>query len=535
MTGERRAYLFEAKGIQRWVLEGGRLRDIACASALLARVARSSGEDLLGDVMHVTGFSPTCSRRAGGAFMVHYDANQEDAFTRFRSLWRLAFMRIAPGLEFTEAIGEGRSDLEAQEDAHLPTARLSAARENSPASLLPHGHPLVALCGRTGRPAVQVWKPGSAAEPIDGITLAKRRAGKIRDDVANVLSSAFSGSVVWPDRMESEEGEDGGAIFPFGRSDGWIAVLHADISALGEFYTAVGRAAAESDEPIRATLNASEAIEAAVAGAARTACSQVLSAHVTDEGVVPARPILLGGDDITLIVRGDLALDFAEAFLEALEDESESRLKEFAEKSWLEPPPGVAVRLTAAAGIAFGGPRQPFFRLLDLADNLCGFAKRCAKAEVDDGHRPASVLAFYRVTEAAISADVENLFARLSTSWGELSCQPYRVGGLEAPAIAEFAALRTLRCRLDAEGLEPGALRVIRSEMQRENKTLAEEKWRRWRAVATRRDKRALADMDEAISLMGSEINGTTQSLNDLLGSRRRTPLFDALEWRAIR
>lgn len=535
MIGTRRAYLFEAKGIQRWVMDGGRLRDIASSSALLARVARSDCDDLLGAVLDVTGFSPRWSRRAGGAFMLHYDASDEPLFERFRSLWRLTFMLAMPGLEFTEAIGEGESELEAHEAVRAPSARLSACRENSLAGLLPQGHPLTVLCGRTGRPAVEVWKPGSAHEPIDAVTLAKRRAGAAGDDVANMLSGAFGEDVIWPDRMEPTEGDNNGATFPFGGTDGWVAIIHADISALGDFYAAVGQAAQRSRDPIDTAWDASRAIEAAVAEAARVACERVLAGKVSNDGVVPARPILLGGDDITVIVRGDLALDFTEAFLESLEDESEVKLRKFAETSWAEPPPGVAVRLTAAAGVAFAGPKQPFFRLLDLAESLCGFAKRRAKQVGAEGARPPSVLAFYRVTESAISADAEGLFGRLTTPWGNLSCQPYRVGKLAAGDIADFAALRKLQGCLNADDLQPGPLRSLRSEMQQANTYQAEEKWRRWRATAKRRNKRALADLEAELRAMGADEAGVMEPLTKMLGEAKRTPVFDALEWRAIR
>src|SRR5260370_20000319 len=67
------AYLFEAKGIQRWILQGGRLRDITAASNLLARAASSDTNDLLESILGQAQFAPQFSRRAGGAFMLHYD------------------------------------------------------------------------------------------------------------------------------------------------------------------------------------------------------------------------------------------------------------------------------------------------------------------------------------------------------------------------------------------------------------------------------------------------------------------------------
>ena len=45
--GAHYAYLFECKGIQRYVFGAGRLRQVIGASDLVTNVARSDGEDML--------------------------------------------------------------------------------------------------------------------------------------------------------------------------------------------------------------------------------------------------------------------------------------------------------------------------------------------------------------------------------------------------------------------------------------------------------------------------------------------------------
>ena len=524
------AYLFEAKGIQRWILEGGRLRDIASASGILAASCQSKGSDMLGRVLVQAGWAPepTFSRRAGGAFMLHYAADEGVVFQRFRALWRLVFMQMAPGLEFQEATGCGSTDMEARRAAYEGTGRLRAGRENGSASLLPLGHPLVAFAPRTGRPAVRE----DHEELVDLTTDAKRRAwAQLKDALASrFLPAGADPALVWPDQMEADPGPDKSrtpVLFPFVGESRWIALLHADISALGTFYGQVDRGAG-SDGLVRSSA-AATAIENVVTRAAQYATTTILLPRVQRAGsgalVMPARPILLGGDDITVILRGDLALDFAEAFLTALETESRTELAGF----------GADLPLTAAAGIAFGKPKQPFFRLLELAEDLCSFAKGRAK-QVAGGKRPASVIAFHRVTESALAASADDLFKRLVVGNHKLTAQPYRVGGVEAPGIVGLDRLAELRRKVSQDGLKAGRLREIRSALLQGLDDLAIEEWGRWVRMAERRASKALGSFQRALTdaLGGPAADGLFAAGQEGCLAAGSTPLFDALDWNAV-
>jgi len=520
------AYLFEAKGIQRWVLEGGRLRDIAAASALLTGAARSSEDDTLAAVLAQTRFSPRFSRRAGGAFMLHFEHDQAPAFERFRMLWRLAFMQRLPGLEFTEGYAEHPNDpLAAREAAYIGKARRWwSGRENSMAGLAPFGHALTILAQRTGRPAAEVTGPG---ERIDPITQAKRAA----DDLHNQVGDMMKTGATWPDRMDGDSlGE--GVPFPFNGREPRIAVVHADISALGRFYEAVGEVAKGRDRALEICLAASTAIEDAVKDAAQRACEDALS---KDSGAMPARPVLIGGDDITIILRDDVALPFVSAFLGALEKATQDRLTTFATTYDLRDTPGIAVGLTAGAGIAFGGPKQPFFRLLELAESLCSYAKTRGKQLTEGGAMPPSVVAFYRVTESAVADSAGDLFNdRLKSSWGHLSNQPYGLGEETRPSLPRLDALKELRQAMDSEALAVGSLRSLKSLLLQEKRDEAQQVWSRWRKMAGKRSKPALDEFDKALGNLTGKSAGDLERLFDAKEEDGITSLFDALEWRAV-
>jgi hypothetical protein len=600
--------LFEAKGIQRWLMEGGKLRDIAAASDFLANVAASDENDLLAEILKASAFTlgeggRSWSRRASGAFMLHYDRDADKAaFEKFRALWRLAFMRAAPGLEFVETFGyHETSDVLARKRAYeerklgedRPASgqqrRRSAGRENGFASALPLGHPFVQFAQRTGRPAAKQKSFSGEAQPqrYDLVTLAKQRAEGVFDRVPDggvgkrfmPPLSVGTSTPYWPKEMDvrpEEEADRHHAKFPFETDARWIGVVHADISGLGTFYRAISDTAEKIGDKsggLAFARKASEAIECALANAAQTA-GEVLRKNIgtdtfliknadnvekeTNVEVMPARPIVLGGDDITIIVRGDLALDWVEKFLITLEDETERGLKKVAEEAdqrgGFDGEEGeklrkkIERRLTACAGVAFGKSKQPFFRLLELADGLCGFAKRAAKKDrKSDDAQPASLIAFHRVTESALAAEAADLFKAIEADGFFLSAQPYAVGAIPSN-YPPLSALRDVKSDLaNAEVLKRGPLRQLRRLMLEDGmRSEAEETWRRWWQMAEKREggKTALLKFATHFEQAGGgkpapkTLPFGEASRPSLHAGRkefvRPSPLFDAIEWEAV-
>ncbi|MGL4874834.1 MAG: Cas10/Cmr2 second palm domain-containing protein [Clostridium sp.] len=77
---------------------------------------------------------------------------------------------------------------------------------------------------------------------------------------------------------------------------------------------------------------------------------------------VGIRPIILAGDDVTIITRADIAIEVAKDFIEGL-------LKEDVKID------GETIKLNAAAGIAFVKSHYPFSRAYELAEELCANCK----------------------------------------------------------------------------------------------------------------------------------------------------------------
>lgn len=78
-----------------------------------------------------------------------------------------------------------------------------------------------------------------------------------------------------------------------------------------------------------------------------------------NENFLPLRPIILGGDDITFVTRGNLGLYLAKLFIEKFEESKTSDNK----------------KNSACAGIAIVNMKYPFYRAYMIAEELCTNAK----------------------------------------------------------------------------------------------------------------------------------------------------------------
>ena len=441
--GAHYAYLFECKGIQRYVFGAGRLRQVIGASDLVTNVARSDGEDMLAGALEATdNTSATPSRRAGSAFCLH--SRDGESLARFRRLWRLAFGVRHPGLEFVD------DAMAAERRAY---GGRTAVRENSAAFLPPTGHPFVRPNPRTGLPAVAELR-GDENELLDAVGAPQYcRSVELADDSGRDSlagrflpeDSAGGGSFYrFPRHFEAAEDTPENPAFPFKGSDRRIGFVHADISGLGEIFRGVKENARGPED----VFDVAKSIEEALTAAARAACGEVLLGEARD-GVVPARPVLLGGDDATVIVRADLAVAFAERFLRAVEDKTGAAFSDSSRRYRLP------AHLSACAGVAVVSAGHPFQAAARLAEGLCESAKRKAKA---NGGAPYPSFLEFAVSTSTIDETFDSWRKREQTiAKGEpgatlkAAAGPRRVGG-EADGESLETLLRLAGALRGAEG-----------------------------------------------------------------------------------
>lgn len=519
------AYLFEAKSIQSFILATNRLKEIVGASELVESLCRR----LLDDALHSLGDKTKIefSRRGGGAFFAFSD--DKEAIDNLAMLWPLLVRQYAPDLPFVHARAEEVSARAAYEAAH----RQLLADRNRPIARLPQVGPFVQRNRRTGEPAITLLKLKNESEPVDAATRRKLNFSK-----GVKLARRFApdcGWDAWPLNLSPEEQDlETGATatdgserdFPFPDERRYLALVHADGNGLGQLLMNLYRCATP-DNFINVFRDFSNAVARATERAAQQATKQVLEPALVD-GVFPARPIVLGGDDMTMLVRADLALDFTRSFLTAFASESKDALTTLVNRHHIADLPP---RLTACAGIAYAKASQPFYMLHELAEGLCKHAKRRAKAMAKSSQEVPSALAFHRVI-TALTDDYPSVLAR------ELTVDNFRQTlecyALEAndglPRIDDLIVLKKL---LGDREMSRGPTRQLLGLMGRDM-AQAQRRYNRWREIMKQRLWEKLACFDRLLNTLLRPADNVIlpQDLPygpaDAENRLRRSPLGDA-------
>ena len=123
--------------------------------------------------------------------------------------------------------------------------------------------------------------------------------------------------------------------------------------------------------------------------------------------VLPVRPLILGGDDITFVCNAKLALLYTKKFMEFLKDEAVG---------------GLAI--DSCAGIAIVSTSYPFFRAYELAEQLCDEAKKVSRKT------PGSSWLDYAILHGEQAPTVGQIREQeYRGALGDLHFGPYRVDG----------------------------------------------------------------------------------------------------------
>lgn len=130
-----------------------------------------------------------------------------------------------------------------------------------------------------------------------------------------------------------------------------------------------------------------------------------------DKYIIPFRPILIEGDDITFITDGRLGIFYAEKYLELMSSMTLQNGK----------------KLSACAGVAISKTKYPFFRGYSLAEELCQSAKKMTREKGRHNRKDTSWLDFH-VAYGGFSGSLEQIRStKYKTQEGSLHFGPYLV------------------------------------------------------------------------------------------------------------
>jgi len=538
-------YTFEAKSIQSYILDSSQLPDMVGASEQIENLTRGLLDKVLQALNLKEGQDIQFARRTGGSIIAIL--NTLDSAKKLRDLWTFLVRSTLPGLEFAQGL---------QENTELIAAVKAAKQQQSLDQyrlfpVFPIVGPLVAREPRTGEPAVTEKLISNNPERLSKSTLFKHKsrhqaqlgAGLTIDNKLQLTAAKTNQRLLWPQNINATKNMANDPNFPVLINHHYFGVLHANGNGLSELLKAVREEISNRPQHYAEVFNAlSETFEKITIAATRQAAKNVLvpkiqlhhDAQGKDLPVLPARPLILGADNLTVIVRGDLAIPFAQHFLEAFEHHSNdllTQIKQVYQKRNIQLP--LPKNLTASAGIAFIKNSQPFHLASGLAESLCDKAKKQSKqVRTPDGRIPSS-LAFHRITTSVID-DYDTLCQReLFTSAGwNLSMQPYFVGQVaqESNAGPSLQDLDTLRRLLAEEKVSQGATRELLNLLYLSPRQ-AQRGFKRWREKMQKLPWEKYREFEALVKKMVVE---SDKELPILSAKDKRTPLADALAWNDV-
>ncbi|WP_261555511.1 Cas10/Cmr2 second palm domain-containing protein [Frankia tisae] len=335
--------------------------------------------------------------------------------------------------EVDESASDGRLRCPLALRARWARDHLADAREARPGPVTRFQRlPIVAECAASGLPARDIVRDGAGPrsfQPRSASSLAKRnhqipgyqrlaaaagllaaapdgRNGAAPDAKNDAVPAARNGAGAAAAGQRPQADLDHGTRLlmeisdRLGDTDDWVAVIHADGNNLGELFAHLD----ENLPDLRCSTYAaklralSEAVDTCTRNAFRTAftvATELCPEQHKIDGRAPVLPLVLGGDDLTVLCLGQVALDFLAAYLTAFEEETAT------DKVITSMSGG----LTACAGLAAVKAHYPYAAAYHLAEELTAEAKRLVKAYAPGGE-PGAALPAGRPEVSAFSFHV---------------------------------------------------------------------------------------------------------------------------------
>ncbi|MFY8299505.1 Cas10/Cmr2 second palm domain-containing protein [Pseudoalteromonas sp. SS15] len=421
-------YLFEARSIQSYLFRSGKLKDVISASERLDQLVDDSPNSILSKVIKAANLDTDLIqdsnssdaihflRCKGGAFYCY--AEKRQPLVELRALWTLTLEQLFPSLEYIDAINEGSTLITALDSAHTS---LASAR-NTPNIKLPQATAPTKRYMNTGAVSVCSAKDLKHVNEgeLDADTACHREALQNLNSQKqyNLASKFIPDNIAQLDfPINIEEDFKFSEVSDEAIKD--IALVHIDGNGLGILLMALKSALKDqSEHKIKACFRAfSTALNEATISAAKKATQYIydnakytLGSKTEHRMMVPMRPIVLGGDDITLLCRADLALTYSKIFCKEFKAASETQLAplftEYLSNSELKP------FLTASGGILYHKAGHPFTNSHHLVEDLCEVAKKRTKSfNTSNAEVGPSALAIHRLSNS-VSDSYEEIAQR---------------------------------------------------------------------------------------------------------------------------
>lgn len=369
-------YLYGAavQGIQSFIFQTNKLKEIIGASELVESVCTSEFAAQIGKTcLKELEDDPNAVINAAGNIKYVFESEEllEKTFLEFP----MRVQKLAPGITISHAVVRIEENMDFGQAVSVLEEKLKTQRNRVPRART-LGLIGVRRSRTTGLPVVKLEKE----EYLDDASVRKRGAASSSSDrlVEKMLGESKDRKSLISDIAEIPDFND------------WIAVVHIDGNNMGQIVRTIGKDRNDFH-------NFSLLLDKATAESAEQALNELK--NISDMTILPLRPIVLGGDDLTVVIRGDLAIDFTGNFLKAFE----CNTKKIYDKVKCD---ALKDGMTACAGIAFIKSSYPFYYGYHLAEALCDAAKKDAKSEVitaQSGTVPSCMM-FHKVQDSFVES-----------------------------------------------------------------------------------------------------------------------------------
>ena len=419
-------YLFESKGIQAYLGRSGRLADVVTVSDALANLINDNEHSDLALVLNESGLLEKSDlldsnndnesndihffRKKGGSFYC-WSADR-NILCNLRTVWTLYFQNTFPGMAYTDSlVTDTKADCQINNDFHnLLNKAFSemTGNFNRPSVMLPVASPVCQSTPRTGQIAVREERYKNRNEYRD---LTKERTKFLLEDrhCNRRYFTEYLYDKTIPEKIPqassektSQENNDTPAeyrnayiqkLINYSRtitddtaSARDVALIHLDGNGVGQTLMALKTSLKDKDGSVysKRMSKFSEILENITGGAVKDTMEAIIRKAGTKDNFF-FRPLVVGGDDVTVLIEPRFAYDFVINFCKNFYKKSKEAINHKDNKDAITPiadalqKAGKPAYLSASGGILFNKISHPFYNSLRIVEGLAEKAKRLTK------------------------------------------------------------------------------------------------------------------------------------------------------------
>lgn len=434
--------VLEVGGIQKYILSTGKLKEMIGGSELIESLsakylddfAQNNHLNILKEIRKPVDNEILPLQRNAGAMHLLFSSDAKGR--EFLQNFGLKLLEDFPGLPIFGALEECEFTSSGIREAKFKLSnKITDQRNKYPTST---GMQLLPICAEApldGEPAIGKVSYGkNASSEIISLSSKTKRNEQLLEDSKGRLREIEPDEGVGPDLKWSDDLEE------IACGSEKVAFIHIDGNDLGKRFRQelenisdketdedkTGQQSSSEDRYQNAinvikTMSAlSNTVKETTTAAFKKGLSECLKhTKLTDntgKKLVPARPLVLGGDDVTVVIRADLALYFIDAFVKEFERYSN---QELGKKNPND-------KLTVGVGMVVCPTGYPFLKAFDLSEELVKNSKELT-AQMEN--RPSSM--DYIVITNDTENDIDSIRAHLFTAedGSKLTAKPMLLSG----------------------------------------------------------------------------------------------------------